>query len=204
MKRFAGLFGLSAFLFTTTNVLAQPTLLTVDEWGRGTNGNQVLNSSLMFDPSGGLLNWKVLVYTLPFQGVVGDVLMTDPLEPGNPILDVLRFDNQQHLIFYSDSIDGYESPADTPGPPNPFYPNIIFIQEQEAEGQVQWGDYAPLAGQPGYDAGNPLRSFKFISDIPEPRTLPLLLPGAAVVLIRRFRRTRSPSDPVGRESNRSA
>ncbi len=192
MKQLSGLTRLFALttLLSATVALAQPILLTVDEFGHGTNGNQVLNSSLMFDPSGGLQNWKVLVYNLPFQGAVGDVLMTDPFEPGNPILDVLRFDNQQHLIFYSDSIDGYEAPADTPGPPNPFYPNIVFIQEQGLEGQIQWGDYAPAPGQPGYDPAAP-RSFKFISDIPEPKPMPLVLLLGLIAIALKLRRTGS-------------
>lgn len=126
------------------------------------------------------MNWPVLIYDLPFAGVAGDVLMRDPLESGSPILDVLRFDGAGHLTFYSDSIDGYDAPADTPGPPNQFI-NFVFINEQGAEGQVQDGFWLPTPEQAGYDASNPV--YRFISDVPEPGAVTLLLAGAGILLL---------------------
>src|SRR2546421_647225 len=149
-------------LFATSVVLAQfqpGGQITVDEDGRGAyqtlTGISNFFGKLGPDPTGGLLNWPVLIYDLPFAGQAGDVLMRDPLEPGSPILDVLRFDGAGHLIFYSDSIDGYNAPGDTPGPPNPFF-NYVFINEQGAEGQIQYGYWLPTLGQAGFDAANPV------------------------------------------------
>ncbi|PWU20215.1 MAG: hypothetical protein C5B50_04515 [Verrucomicrobia bacterium] len=122
------------------------------------------------DPTDGLMNWNsVLIYTLPFAGVRGDVLVQDPVQ-GSPILDVLRFDGANHLIFYSDSIDGYDSLADTPGPPNPFLPLIAGPYTEGPagmpEGQPQWIDYAPNPNMPGGDPSNPV--YRFYSEVPEP------------------------------------
>src|SRR5205085_1178466 len=106
------------------------------------NGFQALIVSTNLDPTGGLFNWPVLTFTLPFLGTAGDVLMHEPLEPGSPVLDVLRFDGQGHLIFYSDNLDGIDAPADTPGPPDPFSTNIFDIIEQGG-GSFAFGLYTP-------------------------------------------------------------
>ncbi len=160
----------------------------VDEFGGiTTNGVRALSGERMPDPSGGLLGWNVLVYNLPFVGMQGDVLIQDPFESGSPILDVLRFDGQSHLIFYSDSIHGISAPADTPGPPNPLYANIIFINEQVTN-NFSFADYTPLAGQPGWDAVNP--TYRFISEgvVPEPRSTLLILGGLGVFALAQVRR----------------
>ena len=174
----------------TTAAIAQQ--ITVDEFGLGlfqvNSTVQVLPSILGPDPTGGLMNWNVLIYTLPFQGIQGDVLVQDPFEPGNPILDVIRFDGNFHLIFYSDSIDGYSAPADTPGPPDPFYTNHVFLEEL-ISGAMHYADYKPGAGQPGGDPsfGDPLfnPSYRFISEIPEPGATVLLLGALGVFAWRR-------------------
>jgi hypothetical protein len=112
--------------------------------------------------------------------VAGDVLLFD----GGAVLDVIRFNPGQNggsLLFYSDNVDGFDSPADTVGPPGALYANVSAINE----GAI----YTPLAGQPGFVAGASAPvTYKFLSEIPEPATLPLLgsgLIGLAVVLRKR-------------------
>jgi len=162
---------------------AQP-LITVDEFGHGNINSTPLPSFLGPDPTGGLTNWNVLIYNLPFAGVPGDVLMHDG-GPTNAVLDVIRFDGQGHLIFYSDNTDGLDAPADTPAPPSPLMPNRVDILEVGSETN-NFADYFPTPNQPGFDPSAP--HYHFISDIPEPSAAALLVLGAAVLGSRRLRR----------------
>src|SRR5262245_5717621 len=173
------------------SALSQPVQVQVDEYGVGSikggpfGPNPVpLASGLMPDPTGGLLGWNVLVYNLPFPGVAGDVLMHD-FTLADPFFDVLRFDGQGHVIFYSDNVDGYDAPADTPAPPSPLLANQPHILEQGPEGGFQFGTYTPNVNQPGWDPSAP--QYMFISDyaVPEPESLALALCGFSALLLRR-------------------
>jgi hypothetical protein len=153
--------------------------IIVDEQGHGTLTNTAgfkgtLSSSLKADPGPGGLP-SVLTYDLlnPPGLVSGDVLMR---EPGSGfILDVVRFNSSNgSLVFYSDNIDGFDSLADTFGPPSQLYANMITINEIGPESN-NFAIYTPIAGQPGFVAGaaGPV-TYTLISDVPEPTSLALL------------------------------
>ncbi len=150
-------------------------VITIDENGNGINtlGPGVLGN----DPGPGGLN-NVLIYRLPFQGLQGDVLLLD----GAVFLDVLRFNGDGTVIFYSDNVDGVDAIGDTPGPPGAFYQNIVRIPEVGLEG----GDgavYTPTEIQPGF-AAQFLPTYVFISDgtaAPEPGSMGLLALGLGAI-----------------------
>jgi hypothetical protein len=94
------------------------------------------------DPGpGGLTN--VVIYTLPFAGVAGDVILEGPVSDGES--DVVRFNDDGTVIFYSDNNDGFDACADTLHAVSG-YPNTVTVQEigPEANNQVI---YTPLPGQ---------------------------------------------------------
>jgi hypothetical protein len=162
-------------------------LITVDENCHGTiNGFAGLNPlSCVFAPDpgpGGLPS--VMTYNLvnPPGLVAGDVLLSD----NGPILDVVRFnpgENGGSLLLYSDNIDGFDSGADTIGPPGSLYANHIVIPELGTEAN-NGAIYTPVVGQPGFVAGAAAPvTYDLISDgvgvvsTPEPSTLILLSAG---------------------------
>jgi hypothetical protein len=145
-------------------------LVTVDENGNGNVNGVPLPFTIGTDPGPGGLP-GVLIYQLPFAGVQGDVLMAD----AGAVLDVVRFNGDGTLIFYSDNVDGFDSLADTFGPPGAFYPNRVLIDEVGPEGN-NGAFYTPGPNDPGFDASGP--SYNLISDsplaVPEPASVSLL------------------------------
>ena len=193
----------------SSNAIADPNtnLVLVDEFGGGRfltlSGYQVLSVATNLDITGGLLNWPVLTYTLPYQGTAGDVLMHESLQPGSPVLDVLRFDGQGHLIFYSDNLDGFDAPADTPGMPDPLLTNTFDIIEL-GDPTYAYGNYIPTAGQPGWDVSGP--SYTFISEgvVPEPQVSALMVTGLGIIGWARTRRRRHRSPASGRRMSKTS
>jgi hypothetical protein len=187
-------------------------LITVDELfpaegmthGGDWNGNP-LTPHIALDPSGtGLAN--VLYYDLPavFQTAqAGDVQITDPWE-NNTINDVIRFDGQGHLIFYSNG-QGSLGGADISSSDFTFilaHPlsnlataNELSTTGGEAPPGLNWVDYTPQAGSgPGYVGGGPpggSPSYKFISDVPEPASFGLMILGGLLGLCGLLRRKQS-------------
>src|SRR5947207_4323760 len=79
-------------------------VITFDEFGNGAFGPGVIQP----DPGPGGLP-AVMTYPLPFPGTVGDLLVHDPLE-GGLVLDVIRWNGNGTLCFYSDNIGGADAP----------------------------------------------------------------------------------------------
>jgi hypothetical protein len=153
--------------------------ITLTETGTGSSVCTATCSPLAFflapDPKSGEGPGNVLTYMLPgFLGVQGDVLLLD-LFPDcfGCVLDVLRFNGDGTVIFYSDSIDGFDSLADTSDPPLTLYNNFVTLVETGSETD-NGASYAPGPLDPGADTSV---TYSFISDaptVPEPATLVLL------------------------------
>jgi hypothetical protein len=164
---------------------------TFDEFGNGiiqsSGGSQTLTYLVGADPTSGLNGANVLIYSLPYVGVSGDVLIFTGDPQSTPLDDVIRFDGNSHLIFYADNIDGHPAGdiADTLGPPNPLL-GVQFNISEINNGLM--ADYTPTALQPGYNALNPSYVFLIDVPVPEPRSTMLLLAGLGVLALARLRR----------------
>ena len=160
------LFFLAGLLFSDS---ASAALITIDEFGSGIG--TVGPGFIARDPGPGGLP-AVLTYRLPFAGVQGDLFFGG--EPGFLIGgDLIRFNGNGTVIFYSDSLP-LDAPADAPAPPEINYANSVGpIPEIGPEGN-NGAFYTPLPGQPGFDISGP--AYHFVSDgrIPEPFSLLLL------------------------------
>ncbi len=155
---------------------------TVDEDGHGSLVNPLsglfnLPSSMAADPGPGGLS-SALTYNLlnPPNLVTGDVLL---LEPGSEeISEIIRFNSNGTLVFYSDNTEGADALADT-GFPTLFSTNVVRISEVGGEGS-NGAFYTPGSSQPGFVPRTlfPV-SYHFISDanssvVPEPGSLAFL------------------------------
>jgi hypothetical protein len=172
------------FLICST-VTASAATITIDENGNGNIDGTPLpftaNGTNPVPPG----QTPVLVYTLPFTGVAGQVLLVEP-ETGIRG-DVIQFTGSGTAIFYSktdsDSLAERFQPPIFPFP----VPNSVSITET-VSGNMDGASYTPTSGQPGFDASGP--TYHFISDVvvPEPTSFGLLFLGSTAILIHRFRR----------------
>src|SRR5262245_20354969 len=154
--------------------------VVIDELGNAViNGFEFAGSGVIApDPGPGGLG-GVLTYNLPFPGVQGDVQITEC--GGACFLDVIRFNGNGTVLFYSDNVDGFDAPADTPAPPGAFYTNLASVPEIGDEFFSQ-AVYTPQPGQPGFDPSNP--TYTFISEgsaVPEPASWVLVVAGIGAV-----------------------
>ena len=159
------------------------TPIAVDENGNGSinfgGGPIPLAFTLAPDPGPAGLP-LALTYSLPFPGVIGDVLLFEPVT--QQVSDWIRFNGNGTLVFYSDVPEGGEVPdlADVGFPGLSYEGNLVVIPEIGPEGN-NGATYTPLPGQPGYDPAV-LPRYTFISDIPEPGTMTLVGMGVVGLL----------------------
>lgn len=164
--------GASVLFVTTWSIKAEQ--LIFDEYG---NSSYLPGYPVNPDPTGGVPDWDVLMYDLPFAGVAGDLLIYE--ESSGDLGDIIRFDGNWHLIFYSSGASGIITPADVPYPPSPILGNV-----ENATDVGGYAYYTPTAGTPGYDLSNPTYRF---SEVPEPGTGALVALGAGLLLVVRRR-----------------
>lgn len=173
-----------ASLLSCGSAGADPLTITVDEFGNGIG--TVGGGFLSPDPGPGGRS-SVLTYRLSFAGTPGDVLLFDPLVGFGGTSDLIRFNGNGTLLFYSDTVPGdpAESPGDPPSFPLNSYLNFAALPEVGPEGS-NGATYTPLPGQsglPGQPGFDPLAlpTYVFISDgvVPEPSSA--VMAGTAVL-----------------------
>jgi hypothetical protein len=192
-------------VFGFTSLVAATTLfgqigIGFDERGNMTNGTAILRGSVGTDPSGGIAGVPVLIYTLPFGVLPGDVLLTDQVG-ANQFSDVIRFwnptgnANQSLIIFYSDLPEpaGENPPLADVGLPLQLQSNIQGPFLEIGTEASNFYDYAPVLFMPGSVAAGSIH-YHIVSDgvVPEPNTCSLVVLGSGLLigLKRRFQSSR--------------
>jgi len=161
-------------------------LVTVDELGNGNWNGQPLPSFISPDPFAGI---ATLTYRLPWPGVPGDVYLFEPNTPvPGPPSDIIRFDGQSNMYFYSERETTDQPPFDPADvfqfPPPIAALQVINLMESGPEGN-NGAFYTPPPGGPG--ANSVGASYHFVSDVPEPATLALLGIASGLLIPRRRR-----------------
>jgi hypothetical protein len=160
-------------------------LVTVNELGNGTYAGNPLPSAIGVDPFSGIAGLR---YTLPFAGSRGDVVMLEPGPAPQQFTDIIRFDGNGSMFFFSERETSDLPPFD-PADVSQFpgliagFPTI-FIQEIGPEGN-NGAFYVPNPGDPGFEPTVGNVAYNFISDVPEPTSGMLLLLGLGSLAIRK-------------------
>lgn len=178
-----GFVGLLAASAPSVFGVAVTPIYTLDERGAGTltvlSNTTTLSFTVAPEPISGI---STLVYTLPSVTAPGDILLQEV--PGGPPSDILRFDGQGRVFFFSDGIDGIDGLADVLQLPAPIAPNLMFMEVGPEGGLNGYWGYTPVAGQPGFDPTKPGAVFNFISDVPEPTATALAGLGGLLMVLR--------------------
>jgi hypothetical protein len=120
-----------------------------------------------------------LTYALPFAGVQGDLILTDPNFSDLP-MEILRFNGDGTVIFYA--ANRSDSLAFVASPPSGLYDNLAIVSDIGPEDLSQ-ATYTPADGQPGFDPSN--RTYVFFNGVPEPGTMVLVGAGLLILSTRR-------------------
>jgi PEP-CTERM motif len=189
-KIMLALAGTSAFI--VTSAFAQS--FTNSTWTIDENGPALLSNPAGYstgryqpDPVSGLVGWYYPLAGTP--SVAGDVLLLESQNPSAPPSDLLRFDGQGGVYFFSDEDGPPVDNADVPVMPQTINPVILYEIGPEGNNGAL---YVPAPGQPGYDLSGILPGIQYniISDVPvpEPASATLLLAGAGLWLLNASRR----------------
>lgn len=187
MKTFKKTFGIAVCIGvlagSSASVMAQGAILTIDEAGDAYfTPSQMFPHTMATDPSSGI---TTLQYTLPFAGVAGDLLLDDP--GSSQVSDVLRFDGNYHVYFFSEVEPGQSQLADVGLPSTYLTPNVT-VSESGTEGVFTYAYYTPTAGEPGFKPAAPTMEYYIVSDVPEPSVMMLGSFGGALLVYLRSKR----------------
>jgi hypothetical protein len=148
----------------------------------------VLPSFLSPDPFSGIVT---LTYRLPFPGVPGDVRLFETNAGTNQLSDILRFDGNGNLYFFSERETTDLPPFDMADvaqfPPPVAALQSVSLLETGPEGN-NGALYNPAGGLPGDNSAG--ATYKFISDVPEPGISTLVLLGGGVLVFLQRRKSR--------------
>ena len=188
MKTIKKTFGIAACVgilaVSATSVFGQVgQVIYIDENGTAfITASQPFPYTMALEPDSGI---TTLEYTLPFAGVAGDLLLQEP--SSSQISDVLRFDGNFHVYFFSDTGLGQTLLADVGLPPTYLTPQVT-IAELGTEGVSTYAFYIPTSGEPGYKSAAPGTTYYILSDVPEPSVMMLGSLGCGLLLLLNSRR----------------
>jgi PEP-CTERM motif len=172
---------------------AQVNSIAVDESGHMTiNGAPGPAAIVGVEPISGQ---NTLIYTLPFQGIQGDVLLYEGSVTNSPLSDIVRFDANFSMYIFSDTPPSDPADSQADGPlPTFILPNNVSLSEVGPEGN-NGAIWQPGATGIGGDPNNPNVIYHIVSDgfVPEPSSLLLVGLGGSGLLLAVRRRRRSPT-----------
>ncbi len=143
-------------------------LIQFDQFGNGLNDSTPLPMSFTTYDNGGN-PVQALTYTLPFSGVAGDLILTDPNFSDLP-LEVLIFPGNGTVQFFAGNLP--TSLAFLPSPPALDSTNLVFVSDVGPE-DTNFATYMPTDGQPGFDASNPTYViYNGVDGLPAPASAP--------------------------------
>jgi hypothetical protein len=172
---------LRAVLLGTCLLAAGPAhaaLIQFDQFGNGLSDSTPLMSSFTtFDNGGNPV--QALTYSLPFSGVAGDLILTDPNFSDLP-LEVLIFPGNGTVQFFAGNLSN--SLAFLPSPPALDSSNLAFVSDIGPEDTIT-ATYMPTDGEPGFDPSGPTYIiYNGVDGLPAPEPNLGGLAGVIVVL----------------------
>jgi hypothetical protein len=132
-----------------------------------------------------------LVYSLPFAGNPGDLLLFPTNEPPqtSQLSDIVRFEGDGNMYFFSLQHGSNDTDlADVPVLPPPITPNTVV--NETGSGALNRPYWIPFGTGIGGDPTNPSIIYLFPSEIPEPSTVILVGLGPVTLLAIGRRRQR--------------
>jgi hypothetical protein len=182
------------FLFASCLTLSvcagTPETVVIDENGNGTwvdteSTSHAFSGTFMADPSGGRANALVYTTTLFTFDVQGDYKIVNPntLE----LVGMVRFFNNNTMIFYDNDVGDIPSLADGSGiPDNSLLPTVSLFQTLLGEPGSSTV-VSPINGMAGFAGVERQYTFLSVLPVPEPGVLSLLACSAVLLTLRRKR-----------------
>ena len=200
LTKLTSVFGIALAMAITAARGQALNTVSVDEYGKGFYNGAVIPGVMTPDPfNGGLPG---LGYLLPIPWTyttapLADIQLFEPSATGNQLpSDLLRFEpdptGQRTLLFfysYADAADPADAPADVYTAPAMPYPPFMIATETGlfgnpySEAGPNGFVYLAGSGMPGWypDPTGVPTQYTFISDVPEPGAISLLMGGLGLL-----------------------